>query len=239
MTTTVLFYGGYSNETISIIPKNTYNLPMGYFLTMISVYLITFVIMSVSMARSYRRTFIESSGITSTYADKIFCAWDFGISNEKMARLAHKSLFNELREMLNELEKPKLDKTFIRKFWNIALKISSHFLVLFMLAGLGVGMWTMLKYFEEIEDVTRSFSYLYLPISINCIMLVMQMVFGYISKMEGYKNPRTRVHITLMRNFLLEVVIIGVLLGFWISDTKAQVHFCFFLLNFCDKKKKL
>ncbi|XP_059609455.1 transmembrane channel-like protein 5 [Phlebotomus argentipes] len=222
LTTTVLFYGGYSNETISIIPKNDYNLPMAYFLTMICVYLITFVIMSVSMARSYRRTFIEASGITSTYADKIFCAWDFGISNEKMARLAHKSLFNELREMLSELEMPQIEQTLIQKFWSVALKVSSHFLILFMLAGLGVGMWTMLRHFDAAEDVTRSFSYLYLPICINFIMLAMQMIFGYIARMEGYKSSRTRIHITLMRNFLLEVVIIGVLLGYWISHAKTQ-----------------
>lgn len=35
--------------------------------------------------------------------------------------------------------------------------------------------------------------------------------------MEDYKSSRTALHITLMRNFLLDLVIIGVLVVFWLT----------------------
>lgn len=35
--------------------------------------------------------------------------------------------------------------------------------------------------------------------------------------MEDYKSSRTALHITLMRNYLLDLVIIGVLVVFWLT----------------------
>lgn len=34
---------------------------------------------------------------------------------------------------------------------------------------------------------------------------------------EEYKFPRTTIHIRLFRNFLLEITIVAVLLGFWMT----------------------
>jgi hypothetical protein len=50
------------------------------------------------MARSYRRTFIETAGdIKSMFAQKVFCAWDFSTATSEAAALKSKSIYNELK----------------------------------------------------------------------------------------------------------------------------------------------
>ena len=49
------------------------------------------------MARSYRKTFIETTGdLKNIFAHKIFCGWDFSIATNEGAALKSKSIFNEL-----------------------------------------------------------------------------------------------------------------------------------------------
>jgi hypothetical protein len=51
-----------------------------------------------SMARSYRRTFIETAGdIKNMFAHKVFCAWDFSTATSEAASLKSKSIYNELK----------------------------------------------------------------------------------------------------------------------------------------------
>ena len=79
------------------------------------------------------------------YAHKIFCSWDFGISNEKSAELKHNSIYNDLKEVLNELDQPPATTSLIQRFWLFCTQLTAHVFVFSMLAGLGIGMWTLLK----------------------------------------------------------------------------------------------
>lgn len=102
-----------------------------------------------SMARSYRTSFIETyGGVPNMYAQKIFCSWDFGISNEKAAELKHNSIYIDLKEVLSDLQKAPADKTMVQEFWTFCTQITAHVLVFSMLAGLGVGMWSLLQVFS-------------------------------------------------------------------------------------------
>jgi hypothetical protein len=50
------------------------------------------------MARSYRRTFIETAGdVKDIFCHKVFCGWDFGIANHDAADLKSHSIYNELQ----------------------------------------------------------------------------------------------------------------------------------------------
>lgn len=98
------------------------------------------------MARSYRKSFIETSGgFENLYAHSIFCSWDFGISSRKAAQLKHTSIYNELRELLHDMYDSFDDQTTLSRFWMIAVQITAHVLVFGMLGGLGVGLWIALQ----------------------------------------------------------------------------------------------
>ncbi|XP_055389995.1 transmembrane channel-like protein 5 isoform X2 [Condylostylus longicornis] len=214
----ILFYGAYTNTTFSIPGTSyTYSLPHAYYMTNLCLYLFTFIIISSSMARSYRRSFIETSGgIKPMYAHKIFCSWDFSISNLKAAKLKKSSIFTELKETLSELEQPKIEYSKMWRLWIFCSQLTAHLLVCGMIAGLGVAMWILLQNFAK-DDESTAWETLYLAIAVNITMLVLQSFFAWISKMEDYETPRRTLHITLMRNFLLEAVIIGVLIYFWLT----------------------
>lgn len=41
--------------------------------------------------------------------------------------------------------------------------------------------------------------------------------------MEDYKSARLSLHITLIRNYMLELVIVGVLMVFWLIESSTEV----------------
>lgn len=50
-----------------------------------------------------------------------------------------------------------------------------------------------------------------------------------IYRYEDYKNPRIALYITLFRTFLLEVIVVGVLITFWLTHSEEDVSTLFCL----------
>lgn len=217
-TESVLFYGFYSNVSFTLLPGTSeYSLPHAYFLTVIIMYLSTFVIVSLSMARSYRISFIETSGaVQNVLTHKIFCSWDFGIANEKAAHLKHASIFHELREYLSVINRPDGPVGRWNRLRSTALHMTAHLAVLAMIASIAFGTWMLLQQFGQTEHFT-TWSALYVSITTNVTMLFFQYVFRFISRMEDYRRPSTALNINLMRNFLLQLCIVGVLMFYWLN----------------------
>lgn len=179
------------------------------------------------MARSYRRSFIETAGgVPNLYVHKIFCAWDFSISNYKMAQLKHNSIFNELQEIVNDLHYVPEEPNRIQAFWTFTTQVTAHVLVFCMLAVLGLGLWTILKIIGNLPADSSSLAPLYVTFIVNVTLLILQTVFTWIAGLEGYKSAKLRLHITILRNYLLEMLIVGVLLVFWLTRTVVEVLKC-------------
>lgn len=182
-TNSILFYGFYSNTSFTLIPGTSeYSLPHAYFLTTVVMYLATFVVVSVSMARSYRISFIEASGsVHNILTHKIFCSWDFGIANEKAAQLKHASIFTELREHLTRLNRTATPSGRWQKLRRTTLRITTHSIVSLMIASIGFGIWMLLQAFGD-TDHFNTWSALYVSIATNITMLVFQCLFRFISR---------------------------------------------------------
>lgn len=54
-------------------------------------------------AESYRKSFIATSGGQSIFGHKVFCSWDFSISNQHAAEMKHQNIFLELQSIVNQL----------------------------------------------------------------------------------------------------------------------------------------
>ncbi len=50
-----------------------------------------------SMATSFRKNFIEAHGGDDDFCDRVFCGWDFAITQKKTAQLKVESLVTQLR----------------------------------------------------------------------------------------------------------------------------------------------
>ncbi|KAF2879289.1 hypothetical protein ILUMI_26881 [Ignelater luminosus] len=219
-TNTILYYGFYTKDVVNIIPNQNYNMSYAYFFTMFCMYLISFIVLSTSMAKSYRRSFIETQGgLKNVYAHKIFCGWDYSIATQEAADLKLSSIYNELKELLNDSIKKAVQVSLKQKCWTFILQLMANAVILILLVGTGYIMWYLLERHSSTNS-NSSGTAVITAIIINVIMIVFPALFSYIVRYEDYSNPKTILYITLIRTFFLKTVVIGVFLAFWLTLSK-------------------
>lgn len=76
-----------------------------------------------STAESYRKSFIAQSGGESLKAHKLFCSWDFGISNQRAADMKRFSIYHELKSILNELHDSEYHLTLWQKIGGYIISV--------------------------------------------------------------------------------------------------------------------
>lgn len=141
-----------------------------------------------SMARSYRKSFIEATDNTpNLYCHKIFCAWDFGLAYQQAAELKHRNIFRELKDLLfsecKKIEDERLSK--MRRFWNVTIQVIAHIFVFAIVISIGLYLWKMFSIYEtELNSKTTKsrWKYLYIPLVINSAILFCSNLFAWISK---------------------------------------------------------
>jgi hypothetical protein len=218
-TDTSLYHGYYTNESVSTVSGLTYHMPPAYFFTLLACYLLIFVVLSVSMARSYRRTVIETAGdVKAIFSHKVFCGWDFSITTRDAADLKSKSNLNELQELLGDMMKDT-ELTWKYKCCLWTIRIASNVFVGLLTAGSGVLIWFLLRWEVGIDDPTAGVheTSMVVPIIITIIMMVAPVLFSWMTRLEGYTSPRMALFVTLAKTFLMEAVVIGIIVGFWIT----------------------
>lgn len=184
MRTSILFYGGYTHRTINLGIGN-YSLPYAYFLTMTILYTVIFICISISLLRSYRASFIEAVDNTpNLYCHKIFCAWDFGLSNEKAAETKHRNIHRELKDLLlsehKKIEDERLSK--MMKLSNVTIQVIAHIFVLAIIFFIGLVLWKMFSIYEKDLKKESQWKFLYIPVVVNSAILFCSIVFTWISK---------------------------------------------------------
>ncbi|XP_063917385.1 transmembrane channel-like protein 3 isoform X2 [Zophobas morio] len=215
---TVFYYGHYTNQFIEVIPHLSFDMPASYFSVTVILYVLSFVVLAVSVAESYRRTFIETEGgLQNVYANRIFCGWDYGIATKEAAQLKSSSIYYELKELLSEELKDVEDWSCLVKFWTYTIQVVVNILVLVILAAVGWMTWVLMKKSNEGEIAVYITA-----LVINIIIMVFPSLFYYISKHEDYKNPRITLYITLGRTYLLGAVILGTILAFWLIHAEGK-----------------
>lgn len=185
MRTSILFYGGYTHNTINIYGIGNYSLPYAYFLTMTILYNILFVVISISLLRSYRASFIEALDSTpNLYCHKIFCAWDYGLSHEKAAETKHRNIYRELKDLLLSEHKKIEDERLSRltRFWNVTIQVIAHIFVLAIIFFIGLLLWKMFSIYEKDLKKESQWKFLYIPVVVNTAILFCSIVFTWISK---------------------------------------------------------
>ncbi|XP_035897483.1 transmembrane channel-like protein 3 isoform X2 [Anopheles stephensi] len=216
----VMYYGSYSNRSFTLVPGTAeYSLPHAYFLTITILSLATFVIVSISMGRSYRISFIESSAtVQNILTHKIVCSWDYGIANEKAARLKHATILNELRDYLAQRNRPPFVAGRWHRLRREAVRLVVHVTVLTMISAVAASLWALLARFGETDHFT-AWSALYVSVVSNVTMVAFGYACQLLGQLEQYRQVATRLNINLLRHFLLQLTIVGVLLAYWLTRT--------------------
>ncbi|XP_053678099.1 transmembrane channel-like protein 3 [Anopheles nili] len=223
LTDSVMYYGSYSNRSFTMVPGTAeYSLPHAYFLTIILLLLATFIVVSISMGRSYRVSFIESSAtVQNILTHKIVCSWDYGIANEKAARLKHANILHELLDYLSERNRIPVPTGRWARLQATALHSVAHLTVLVMIGGVAASLWALLMRFSATSHFTN-WSALY----VSLVSQIATVAFGYacqlLGRLEHYRQTTTQMNINLLRRFLLQVTIVGVLVAHWLTRSHDE-----------------
>lgn len=90
-----------------------------------------------STAESYRKSFIATSGGEVLRAHKLFCSWDFGISNQRAADMKHYSIFFELKSIVNEIYENECFLTMRQKMCGYIIRAVIWIFVIVVLFSIG------------------------------------------------------------------------------------------------------
>ncbi|KAK3715207.1 hypothetical protein QZH41_020469 [Actinostola sp. cb2023] len=195
-TSTELHYGGYTNKSIPMGNGVVYKMPLAYLCVGGGYLLLCLAILVYSMAESYRENYIYTGDDFSFYTSKLFCAWDYGITDQESATLKQKSVFNDFKEVIAEqLFQEKL--TTQELCYLVFIRTLTNLLVLGMIGG-----GSFLIYFTatlSIEVGALEFKKLLFPVIVSVLNLVLPMTFRIISSLEQYQHPKTSIQVNLAR----------------------------------------
>ncbi|KAK3865086.1 hypothetical protein Pcinc_029276 [Petrolisthes cinctipes] len=218
--TTALYYGTYNDESMSLIEGVYYNIPEAYFLVILISYIFYIIVIIRRVTILYKSNYVDTEhDVSTSFVKKVFSSWDFSITETKAAIIKHRSIYSELKELLEEYLREEEEVGRWERVRRWCIKLVFWLLVLGLLGVLGWATYLMLDnaISKDIVKNTESsgLGLMVYPLIVTCIITVVPPILALMVKLEPYKSPRHRLIVTLVRTFLLEVSVLGILVAFW------------------------
>ncbi|XP_051987954.1 transmembrane channel-like protein 5 [Xyrauchen texanus] len=224
---TVLFYGGYNGEVIVSSPA--YNMQLSYFFTIATYLVLCGVSLIYSMSRSFQQNFVFESGPVSGGAWRLLCSWDFSVINEKAIQNNKNNFGIQLKESLSERLQKNNTMSMSERIKHLSLNLLSWLLSLGLALGCCAGIYFLgtkqltsrLNY--DPNDLVAEASTLLLPVVVSLINLIVPLLYSLINKMEHYTNSRAKIYISIIRNVVLKMSILGILCYYWLHFVPTRI----------------
>ncbi|XP_008281098.1 transmembrane channel-like protein 5 [Stegastes partitus] len=218
-TYTVMYYGGYSNETLEGLVE--YNMQLAYFFT-IAVYMVLCGIALIfSMASSFRQNYVVAESVSNS-AWQLLCSWDFSVTNDKAVRQRRNNLSVQLKESLSEKAQRELP-TRSEKLKHFGIHFGSWILSTGLTVGCGASIYYLCRYEQQRATDTENWSLsqeaetLLVPFVVSLMNLVIPLFYSLFNKFEHYSSQRTQIYALVVRNVFLRMVILAVLCYYWMN----------------------
>lgn len=242
----LLYYGYYSNHTLSRCSESSaqsvngmscssslsYNMPLVYFFTIGMAFFITCIILVYSMSKSFGQSFRidKSKGLL---AIKVFSSWDFKVSKKTSVRLQRENISTQLKELLAEVNRQELKFPVLQRLFRFFI----HMLAWIMCLGSTLLCVLAVYYFSDYmhkdqrnrassglnsSDSLKDASLLALPVVVSSCNLLLPGFFNAVAWMEEYDSPSVLNYISISRNLLLKVSVLGVLCYHWLSRVASD-----------------
>ncbi|NWI58409.1 TMC5 protein, partial [Calyptomena viridis] len=229
---TVLYYGFYTNATISKIENGpSYHMQLAYIFTVGIYFVICFLIVLFSMAKSFRRNFVNPQGY-SGIASKLLCTWDFNITNEKAVKLKQKNLSTQMKEELAEVNREVLDFSVTERVARIAIHLLSWFASLGTAVAACAGIYFLsinnLELFVKghKNDLEDQAAMLVLPLVASLLNTFIPFFHSWLGHMERFQTPGQELYVTIARNIILKISIVGILCYYWLNIVAVSESQC-------------
>ncbi|XP_034398943.1 transmembrane channel-like protein 6b isoform X2 [Cyclopterus lumpus] len=247
---TVMYYGYYCNYTLGrscmeadggqnvslpngtrldCVSENlTYNMPLAYFFTIGVSFFITCIILVYSMSKSFGQSFrIDKSH--SILAMKVLSSWDFKVIKKTSVKLMSENICTQLKELLAEVNHKHVKNTRCQKLWRLmvhglawAICIASTTACVLAIYYFSGHMHQKQSSRSTIDPLLNEASLLALPVVVSLINLLLPGLFNLAAWMEDYDSPSVRTYVSIGRNLMLKVSVLGVLCYHWLGRVAAD-----------------
>ncbi|NXT74383.1 TMC5 protein, partial [Zapornia atra] len=225
---TVLYYGFYTNATIRKIEHGpSYNMQLAYIFTVGLYFVICFLILLFSMAKSFSKNFINPQAYAGN-ASKLLCTWDFNITNEKAVKLKQKNLSTQIKEDLTEVNREVLNFSVKERAVRVMIHLGSWAASLGTAVAACAGVYFLsinnLKLFVNggKNDLESQAAMLVLPIVASLLNTFIPFFYSWLGHLEKFQTPGHHIYVTIARNIVLKISIIGILCYYWLNVVAAS-----------------
>nr|XP_060642289.1 transmembrane channel-like protein 5 [Anolis sagrei ordinatus] len=229
---TVLYYGFYTNTTI--VKNETmppYYMQLAYLLTMGIFFILCFLSLLYSMAKSFLKNF-SSPQMYSANAAKLLCVWDFNITNANAVKLKQKNLSTQIKETLSEVNAGTSKLPLSRRLSRIAVHAVAWFVSLGAAVGSCAGIYHIslvnLQFLldQKKTDLESEAATLVLPVAVSLINHMVPFLLSLFGFVESFAHPRHQIYTAMIRNIILKVSLIGILCNYWLNKVAMSKAEC-------------
>ncbi|XP_063760737.1 LOW QUALITY PROTEIN: transmembrane channel-like protein 6 [Eleginops maclovinus] len=219
----VMFYGYYNNtilirtadlpinDTNQIMP---YSISAAYFFSIAISFFIICIILVYSMSKSFGRSF-QVLKSNNNLIGKVFCSWDFKVSKNMSVRLQSEKISTQIKELLSEMTSEKGEKSCRQRLCCLVVHLAA-----WAICFASIFMSAMAVYYLSEAGISQSSSKetdLLLPAVVSGINLLLPGLFNLCTWVENYDSPSVCVYVSIIRNLLLKVSIVGILCFRWLG----------------------
>ncbi|KAM7152351.1 transmembrane channel-like protein 5 isoform 1-T5 [Macrochelys suwanniensis] len=228
---TVLYYGFYTNSTITKAENNSsYNMQLAYIFTIGIYFIICFFSLVYSMAKSFHKNFINPQTYAGSAA-KLLCIWDFNITNKKAVKLKQSNLSTQIKESLSEVTLEVLNLSLKQKIASITVHLVAWVASLGTAVACCAGVYFLSRNNLQLlegnkSELEKEAATLVLPIVVSLLNLLIPFCFALFGLIEKFQYPRHELYVTVIRNIFLKISIIGILCYYWLNDVATSEEEC-------------
>uniref|UniRef100_H3B7P0 Transmembrane channel-like protein n=1 Tax=Latimeria chalumnae TaxID=7897 RepID=H3B7P0_LATCH len=246
-TDTVLYYGYYSNSTLteqcSVNANSTqcakdlshtlpYNLPLAYIFTIGVAFFITCIALVYSMSKSFGDSYRVNSA-SGDLAVKVFCSWDFKVIQKRSIKVQSDNICTQLKELLADLQRKSSPMSLRKRFGKIVIEFFAWMLALGSVLGCTFAVYRcsillLENYNDKLSQNTmlKEASLLALPLMVSSINLLMPYVYNAMRILERDESPEIQLYAAICRNLLLKMTVLGMLCYHWLVQVTRQPQKC-------------
>ncbi|XP_069124755.1 transmembrane channel-like protein 7 isoform X3 [Argopecten irradians] len=221
MEQTALFLGWYDANEYSLGTAGSHNfnyiMPLAVFLVVVIIFIISLAVMAQASVQSFKENISRSGDVLRyTYNIKVFCSWDYAVTEEIWSNIKQKSIYKDIVAELAETKfrKTRENMTSNQKCGLYTKRFFINFLILAMLGGSAYLIYFVQKYSTETTSDDNFVLLLiqYLPsITLGALNGLLPLIFEALIKFEDYTTAfAMKLH--LIRIVFLKLASLAVLL---------------------------